>query len=397
MVLSFDGLRKLATEAKISEQLAFLFPVIVDGTIIMASLAILRMNLSGQRAVLGWVTMFLGTGLSIAGNVISVRNEGVIAMGTHALPPILLATSLELFLSLIRTNIKLAQDAKEAEELVHAASQESIQPAPAPIETMVAETVAPVNQPSMPSVNNEPANLDLAPTVNKEEEKLPDREPIAIEESPNLPAAVEAEYPKEVVADPEPEQQEIAVAEEEESKEIPVPKIVFETVFEPAQAEEATPFESPQDSAPESQVQPESTVIDAAEEVSVVLPVEQLTVEKQSVNNSAEELPVSKEDTGTAPEAEPPVEVPAEPVKKPAAPKAKPDNEQVVNYKKILERLKPETKKHIKIAAILSKFPDAKPVDIKRAMGDPANARYSEDIQQAKAFLVQRAQQKQKS
>lgn len=394
MVLSFDGLRKLATEAKISEQLAFLFPVIVDGTIIMASLAILRMNLSGQRAVLGWVTMFLGTGLSIAGNVISVRNEGVIAMGTHALPPILLATSLELFLSLIRTNIKLAQDAQDAAELVHAASQESTQPASAPIEAIVAETVMPVNQPSTPSVNNEPANLDSAPTVNKEEEKLPDREPVAIGESPNLPAAVEAEYPKELVASPEPEQQEIAVAEEEESKEIPVPKIVFETVFEPAQAEEATPFESPQDSVPESKVQQEHTTVDATKEVSVVLPVEQITVEEESVNNLA---PTSKEDNGTAPEVETPVEVPAEPVKKPVAPKAKPDNEQVVNYKKILERLKPETKKHIKIAAILSRFPDAKPVDIKRAMGDPANARYSEDIQQAKAFLVQRAQQKQKS
>lgn len=364
MVLSFDGLRKLATEAKISEQLAFLFPVIVDGTIIMASLAILRMNLSGQRAVLGWVTMFLGTGLSIAGNVISVRNEGIIAMGTHALPPILLATSLELFLSLIRTNIKLAQDAQEAEERLQTLSSQSNIPQIAlntPVD--VAQELPPASPLTLSE--NEPVNLYPAPTVNNEEEKLPDLEPTV--------AAVVLPAPEKTDAT-EPED---AVVEDESKDEVPVPKIVFETVLEPehnVEPVEAAQTPSSSDSIVDENVNP--------------------SAERQEVH----EMPaVDLVETKDKPAVAEPVVEPAVEPKQESVAKTKADNENVVNYKKILERLKPETKKHIKIAAILSRFPDAKSVDIKRAIGDPANARYSEHMEQAKAFLIQRAQQKAKA
>ena len=390
MVLSFDGLRKLATEAKISDQLAFLFPVIVDGTIIMASLAILRMNLSGQRAVLGWITMFLGTGLSIAGNVISVRNEGVIAMGTHALPPILLATSLELFLSLIRTNIKLAQDAKDAAVKISEAAQSQPTPAivyPEPIQ----QTVVPESAPETPTASpQDSANLALAPTGNKEEESSPQvaEEPISALPAPVLPPALSEE--EEHTEEPVPAVEKNAEPDivEKDSTEIPVPKIVFETVIEP------TP---PVDSA---EIAAGKEVTPIADAIPVEEPIEQSSAEtideKVSETSPAELGQVS--DTAESIEGPAPViDVPSEPVEKPAVSKAKPDNENVVNYKRILEKLKPETKKHIKIAAILSKFPEAKPVDIKKAIGDPANARYTEPMKQANAFLVQRAQQKQKS
>lgn len=393
MVLSFDGLRKLATEAKISDQLAFLFPVIVDGTIIMASLAILRMNLSGQRAVLGWITMFLGTGLSIAGNVISVRNEGVIAMGTHALPPILLATSLELFLSLIRTNIKLAQDAKDSAVKISKAAQS--QPTPAivysePVQQFLAneadlETPAIQETPADGSPKDS-ANLPLVPTENKKEESRDKvaEEPTNIFPNPVISPALpeKNEYAEEV--NPAIDDAELDIAEEE-STEIPVPKIVFETVIE------STP---PVDSVKVLEEEPSSS----PDPLPAVKAVDDSSVDNIDDKMSEDALYEPETVRDTAENAEEPVQVidaPIEPVKKPAVSKAKPDNENVVNYKKILEKLKPETKKHIKIAAILSKFPDAKPVDIKKAIGDPANARYTEPMQQAKAFLVQRAQQKQ--
>lgn len=386
MVLSFDGLRKLATEAKISDQLAFLFPVIVDGTIIMASLAILRMNLSGQRAVLGWITMFLGTGLSIAGNVISVRNEGVIAMGTHALPPILLATSLELFLSLIRTNIKLAQDAKDAAAKISEAAQNQPAPAvipePAPKTPVIQET--PAAAPPKDSVN-----LAQAPTENKEEESS---EKVAEEAINVLPAPVitpaltqEEDHIEETMHVVEAAESEVS---EEESAEIPVPKIVFETVIEPNPVADSVEVAAEEEPTSEPEAIPAAEVVDESS-------IENID---DKVSEDAVSAPEQVQDpVENVEESVPVVDVPAEPVKKPAVNKAKPDNENVVNYKRILEKLKPETKKHIKIAAILSKFPDAKPVDIKKAMGDPANARYTESMQQAKAFLVQRAQQKQKS
>lgn len=397
MVLSFDGLRKLATEAKISDQLAFLFPVIVDGTIIMASLAILRMNLSGQRAVLGWITMFLGTGLSITGNVISVRNEGVIAMGTHALPPILLATSLELFLSLIRTNIKLAQDAKDAAVKISEEVQKQPTPAivhPEPVQQSVVSEPAP----ETPATQKAPAdvspkssvNLPLAPTENKEEEasqKVAEESinvlpaPIIIPAIPQENEHVEKSTPA-AKTDTEPD------ITEEESTEIPVPKIVFETVIAPTPSVDSVEVEAEEEptsvpgTIPVAESVDESSVETVDDKVS-----EDVLSTPEQVQDAAENVD----------ESVPVVDVPAEAVKKPAVSKAKSDNENVVNYKRILEKLKPETKKHIKIAAILSKFPDAKPVDIKKAIGDPANARYTEPMQQAKAFLVQRAQQKQKS
>lgn len=365
MVLSFDGLRKLATEASISDQLAFLFPVIVDGTIIMASLSILRMNLSGQKAVLGWVTMIMGTGLSIAGNVISVRNEGIIAMGTHALPPILLATSLELFLSLIRTNIKLAQDAQEAEvKIQEAAQNNSATPLPAiPVE----EPKTPAHT-EIPTSSVEPVkeseNLVVAPTVNKEEEKpsVQPEEPVIY--VPVAPPVFEEK--------PLPE---LPAEEEQIETESTGPKIVFETVFAPSATEHAE--ESPVDT----------------ETVDITVPEISEEIQKPVVgpSNATTEAAPEPEIKNDISPAEAPVK---KPVRKAAA---KPDNEHVVNYKKILEKLKPESSQKMKIAAILSRYPEAKPVDMKRAIGDPANARYDEPIKQARAFLEQRAQQKQKT
>lgn len=388
MVLSFDGLRKLATEASISDQLAFLFPVIVDGTIIMASLSILRMNLSGQRAVLGWVTMIMGTGLSIAGNVISVRNEGLIAMGTHALPPILLATSLELFLSLIRTNIRLAQEAQEAEVKIKEAAEkqqtEQVRqlPASAPVSMPVEDKII-----EEPRPEAQPVNLVQAPTINKEEAKT--EEPTVIQHSA-------VEEPPVVIAQPPVVATSAASflqASEQIEEEPTGPKIVFETTFE---QQKEQPVE-------EETVESNESLLEAS--VPVETPAHPTVVLDEPVNVVREEDATTEEKSSpvetfiepiTEDSSEPVVEHGPEPVRKPSASRTKPDNENVVNYKKVLEKIKPEASRNSKIAAILNRYPDAKANDMKKAIGDPLNTRYDESIKQAKAFLAQRAQQKQK-
>lgn len=125
LILSFDGLRTLAITAHVPEKLAWLFPLAVDSTILMGSLAVLRMHLGGQKAALGWGTVFFGTALSIAGNVISVKDAGMIAMALHSVPPVLIAISLELLMSLLRVNIKkthkvIDEDTLESETTVPA-------------------------------------------------------------------------------------------------------------------------------------------------------------------------------------------------------------------------------------------------------------------------------------
>lgn len=147
VILSFDGLRTLAVENRISPNLAFLFPIIIDGTITMSSLAILRMNLEGLRATFGWCVMFFGVGLSIAGNAAAVRDAGLIAMLVHSLPPILLAISLELMLSLIRANIKAA--ARLAREELQHTPHDSAPNTPI---RMVTEDSTPTVDVSSPSV-----------------------------------------------------------------------------------------------------------------------------------------------------------------------------------------------------------------------------------------------------
>ncbi|MGY4102710.1 DUF2637 domain-containing protein [Nocardia sp. R16R-3T] len=67
-VLSFAALRDLAVKAHTPEQLAWLFPVIVDGTIIQATIAVLALADSDDRK---WFERVLvaGAAVSIGGNI----------------------------------------------------------------------------------------------------------------------------------------------------------------------------------------------------------------------------------------------------------------------------------------------------------------------------------------
>lgn len=105
-ILSFTGLQQLALDSKIPQQLSFLFPIAVDVTILMGSLAVLLYEMFGIKAVFGWFTVLFGTLLSVTGNVISVANEGIIAQVLHGIIPILLCISLESLLRILRFNIK---------------------------------------------------------------------------------------------------------------------------------------------------------------------------------------------------------------------------------------------------------------------------------------------------
>lgn len=105
-ILSFDGLQKLALASQIPEHLAFLFPIAVDTTILMGSLAVLLYELFGIKAIFGWFTVLFGTALSVVGNVISVVDTGIIAQVLHGIIPVLLCISLESLLRILRANIR---------------------------------------------------------------------------------------------------------------------------------------------------------------------------------------------------------------------------------------------------------------------------------------------------
>lgn len=112
-ILSFDGLQSLALESQVPAHLAFLFPIAVDTTILMGSLAVLLYEIFGLRAVFGWFTVLFGTALSVVGNVISVADAGIIAQVLHGIIPILLCISLESLLRILRFNIRRTVATKE--------------------------------------------------------------------------------------------------------------------------------------------------------------------------------------------------------------------------------------------------------------------------------------------
>lgn len=105
-VLSFEGLQSLALASRVPPELAFLFPITVDTTILMGSLAVLLYELFGMKPIFGWFTVLFGTALSVVGNVISVSDGGVTAQVLHGIIPILLCISLESLLRILRFSIK---------------------------------------------------------------------------------------------------------------------------------------------------------------------------------------------------------------------------------------------------------------------------------------------------
>lgn len=105
-ILSFEGLQSLALASRVPSELAFLFPITVDTTILMGSLAVLLYELFGMKTMFGWFTVLFGTALSVIGNVISVSDGGITAQVLHGIIPILLCISLESLLRILRFNIK---------------------------------------------------------------------------------------------------------------------------------------------------------------------------------------------------------------------------------------------------------------------------------------------------
>lgn len=161
-ILSFDGLQRLALESKISPQLTFLFPIAIDVTILMGSLAVLLYEMFGIRAVFGWFTVLFGTALSVTGNVISVADAGITAQILHGIIPVLLCISLESLLRILRFNIRRTASFVENSSAPHINNRDTK---------------------TEPEVNNV-VQQEVIPSENVEDEKLPPEIELQINNNP---------------------------------------------------------------------------------------------------------------------------------------------------------------------------------------------------------------------
>ena len=99
--LSFESLRDLAVQIGIAQEIAWLYPAIIDGAIIVFSLSVLRSNLMQERTVYPWVLVSTFTLLSVVLNIIHAQKE-LLAQFLAAIPPVALFLSFELLLAQLK-------------------------------------------------------------------------------------------------------------------------------------------------------------------------------------------------------------------------------------------------------------------------------------------------------
>ncbi|QDP44620.1 membrane protein [Mycobacterium phage NothingSpecial] len=97
--LSFTALSDLAGHAGVTPGQAWMVPLVVDGGIIVATMATVALSRHGWYA---WTLLLLSSLVSVAGNVAHAQPNGAIAMAVAAIPPLWLLASTHLTVLLYR-------------------------------------------------------------------------------------------------------------------------------------------------------------------------------------------------------------------------------------------------------------------------------------------------------
>ena len=360
-ILSFDGLQKVALASRVPEHLAFLFPIAVDTTILMGSLAVLLYELVGVRSIFGWFTVMFGTVLSVTGNVISVADAGIIAQILHGIIPVLLCISLESLLRILRFNIKRSNKAHADHERGTQSedSEKSILPNATSTVTEIKsitenlEPVKPVLVESVPPAAEKPAEVaeEEVPVI-AEKAIVADAQPVSEANEPTVLAETIAE-PSQGVNPTEPD-----VAPVSESS-------------ENSEDASATPVEV---ESPQTQDIPASSVATVEEKPEPKKPVRKAPAKRTAAKKApvkrtpAKRAPAKKVDT-VEPSPETIPNTSAKTASQPAPAKNVPVvPENVETYKIFLENLPNDLDRNQKAREIRKAFPEATLPDIKAAV-----------------------------
>ncbi|MCL4264761.1 MAG: DUF2637 domain-containing protein [Anaerolineae bacterium] len=115
--LSFESLKGLAVQIGVVEQIAWLYPAIIDGAIIVFSLSVLRANLNRERTVYPWALVSIFTVLSVILNVIHAERD-LLAQFLAAIPPLALFLSFELLLAQLKETAVRMEAQNSLDEIV---------------------------------------------------------------------------------------------------------------------------------------------------------------------------------------------------------------------------------------------------------------------------------------
>lgn len=117
-LLSFSNLRYAAELSAIDPMLTWAWPVCIDSLLVSGSLLILRNSLRQESTLFGWLVLSAFTLISIAFNV-AVSPTDWLSRSAHAIPPITLMVSVEILLSIVRSDLSSQERIKGEDDDVH--------------------------------------------------------------------------------------------------------------------------------------------------------------------------------------------------------------------------------------------------------------------------------------
>lgn len=161
-LLSYDALHQLARTSHVPAPLAWLWPLIVDGFILVASLAVLDAVHTGRPARYPWLLVLAFSTLSVTFNVLHAPPD-LVAQLVAAIPPLALVLSFELLMRQLHHRFERARHRRS-----HAATAlPRKNQRPSASETRLAATTSvatlPSAQPARPPVTSSAAKTTRAP------------------------------------------------------------------------------------------------------------------------------------------------------------------------------------------------------------------------------------------
>ena len=99
--MSYDALHSLALTQGVPPALAWMWPLVVDGFIVIASLSVVRAVADGRRAGYPWLLVLTFSTISVAFNVVHAAPT-LVARFVAAIPPTALVLSFELLMRQLR-------------------------------------------------------------------------------------------------------------------------------------------------------------------------------------------------------------------------------------------------------------------------------------------------------
>lgn len=104
-ILSFDAIMKLAIDNGTPEELAWMVPLIVDGSMIVFSVSVMRATLANEKTRIGWALIIAFTAVSVWFNV-AHSNLTTFGIAIAALAPLALFATFETLMGQIRSTVQ---------------------------------------------------------------------------------------------------------------------------------------------------------------------------------------------------------------------------------------------------------------------------------------------------